>query len=172
MTWIVMTITFAVATIVESMVPPVSALGQAKLPILMSVVLYYALHRSTTVMSIAALVAGLLCDALSPVPLGSSLLLFVVAGWVASRFRGLVMVDSAITGLFFGAVGGLGVTLVQGLLFLRGGPMAVSPGLVLVKTAGTALLGGCCTPLVFFAIGKLDRMAGNREPGEASNGLA
>lgn len=172
MTWIVMAIVFAAATIVESMVPPVALLGQAKLPLLLSVVLYYALHRSTTVMGVAALAAGILYDTLSPVPLGSSLLFFVVAGWVAGRFRGLVMIDSAVTGFFFGAAAGLGITLLQGALLLRGGLMSIPPSMVLVKAAGTALLGGCCTPAASFAIGKLDRMAGNREPGEASNGLA
>lgn len=172
MTWIVMAIVFAAATVVESMVPPLALLGQAKLPLLMSVVLYYALHGSTTVMGVAVLAAGLLYDTLSPVPLGMSLLFLVAAGWVASRFRGLVMIDSAVTGFFFGAAAGLGMTLLQGLLLLRGGLVSVTPATVLVRGAATALLGGCCTPVVFFAIGKLDRMAGNREPGEASNGLA
>ena len=106
MTLVVMASVLIVLAVAQAQLPGFVLLAQARFPFLLSIVLYYALNRETGTMLATAFLAGLLHDALSPVPLGYSTALFCAAGWLASRFRRLVITESPITPVFFGSVAG------------------------------------------------------------------
>ncbi|MCC6297254.1 MAG: rod shape-determining protein MreD, partial [Pseudomonadales bacterium] len=122
---------------------------------------YYALQRETEVMLVAGVLAGFLQDALSPGSLGLSAVVFVLVGWSLTRFRELVMSEAVVTQAFFGLVGAIVAGLIQWLLLLGTHAVALHPGAVLHKLAGLGLEGLVCTPLVFKAISRMDRMVGN-----------
>lgn len=161
MTWVIMIFVLIVAAVVQTLLPGHVLLGQAKFPLLLAVVLYYALNRETSTMAAAAFLAGLLQDALSPIPLGYSAFCFCVVGWGAGRFRDLVITESLITQVFFGAVAGVIVTVILYLLLLQGGLVACSASWVVLKAVGTGVLSMLCTPVMFRVTNELDRLVGN-----------
>jgi len=163
MNWVIMAFVLVGGVLLQAVLPSPAVLGQAKVPILVAVILYYALNRGIGTMLAAAFAAGLLHDALSPMPLGYSVLVFAAAGWVASRFRDLVMTDSIVTAAFFGAVAGAATTLMYYLLLLRDGLLACTVAWAGLKALGTGLLCMISTPVVFAVVGRLDRLVGNVE---------
>ena len=155
----------------QTLLPPCAFLGQAKFPFLMAVVLYYALNRETYVMLVAALCAGLLQDALSYMPLGYSVCCFSVVGWIAGRFRKLVLTESLVTPVFFGGAGGTVVVLVIYVLLARDGAVSYPPGAVAVKVIGAGILGMISTPVLFLVARKLDLIVGNVDVRESMYGI-
>jgi len=149
------------SAVTQMLLPPCAFLGQAKFPFLLAVVLYYALNRKACVMLVAALCAGLLHDALSNIPLGYSVCCFSVVGWIAGRFRNLVLTESPVTPVFFGAAGGTVVALVIYVLLARDGAVSYPPGAVAAKVIGAGILGMISTPVLFLVAGKLDLIVGN-----------
>jgi len=157
--------------VIQTLSPSYAMLGQAKVPVLLSLVIYYALNRRTDVMLCAALLAGFLQDALSMIPFGYSSAVFVLAGWLVGRYRKLVMTESMVTPLFFGAAGGVGATLLLSLLLARGGLITFMPHRVLLRTIGDGVLCMCITPVVFLVVGGLERMVGNVKNRESIDGI-
>ena len=137
--------------------------GQPKAPFLLSVVLYYALHRKTGVMLTAALLAGFLQDSTSRIPLGTSSACFAAAGWMAGRFRGLVATEALLTPALFGAAAAAGCALASyGLLAWRA--LAFWPaGRLAAKVLLSGALGVGSTVVAFGIVGLLDRVVGNVE---------
>jgi rod shape-determining protein MreD len=146
-------------------------LGQAKCPLLLCVVLYYALCRRPHVMLVAAVSAGFLQDALSEVPLGYSSLLFIVAGSISSRLRKTVLPDALTTRLTFGGVVGGAVTLALGVLLLRRDLVGLPLSIVLWRALWTGLLGCVCAPVVFAVAAHMEQAVGIVEDREAIDGI-
>lgn len=161
MTWVVMMFVLIVSAVMQTVLPTCALLGQAKFPFLLGVVLYYALNRETGVMLAAALIAGFLQDALSPIPLGYSTICFCVIGWITGRFRNLIMTESVVTPVFFGAVAGTIVIIMFYALLVREGLIVIPLRRVVLKAVSTGVLGMGCTPIMFLLTGKLDRVVGN-----------
>lgn len=149
------------AAVVQSAVPGFSMLARAKMPLLLGVVLYYALARRRETMLLAAVTAGFVQDAISPVPFGYSALCFCVAGLAANSLREEVFSESMFTAAFFGAAAGGLVTLGTGALLWRGDLLGDPLWRIALKAGGAALLGAVCTPIVFWMTRGLDRMVGN-----------
>jgi rod shape-determining protein MreD len=161
MTWVIMLLAVTAAGVLQTELPAFAWLGQAKPPVLLGIVLYYALQRTRLVMAVAALAAGLMQDVLSPLPLGASACGFGLAGWYVSRFRRVVLTESMLTQGFFGLVAGMGFNLVlYGILQLEG-RIGIPVRRVVLKTIGMGGLGLICTPIVCFLLGKLDLVVGN-----------
>lgn len=161
MSWGVMIFAVIGGAVLQAHLPAHTFLGQARFPFLLAVVLYYALNRDAGIMLACAFLAGFIQDALSLIPLGYSSACFSVAGWIAGRFRKMVITESPITSAFFGGTGALAVTLVFYLLLSGGELVDCSVGWAVWKAAGAGILGALCAPLVFFTVGGLDRLAGN-----------
>ena len=161
MNFIVMLLLVGVAAVLQDGLPGFTILAQAKFPFLPAVVLYYALCRGIGSMLLAAFIAGVVQDAVSPVPLGFSVCCFMLVGWIASRFQRLVMTESVVTPMFFGAVVGGTTTLVLFAMLTGHGLIACSLPWALAKAAATGLLGVAATPPVFLAAGSFDRLVGN-----------
>lgn len=171
MTWVVMIIMLLCAALMQTAVPGAAVCGQARMPLLLGVVLYYALQRETAVMFVAALGAGLLQDALSPIPMGYSAFCYCMAGWLASRFRRVVLTEAAVTQGFFGAVASAGMTAALFLLMARKGMMGHPLHRLMARILCSGVLGLLSVPLLFLVIGRLDRVVGNVEDREPPHDL-
>jgi|GEM_PF-867855 len=158
------------AAVLQKASPEIGAVG-IKLPLLQGVVVYYALTRRADMTLAAGLVAGLLHDALSLMPLGYSVLCFCAVGIVANRFRDVVFNESFLTIAFFGAVFAAVGTAALGAALRYGGVMEVGWGRIFLKAGGEAIAGLVCAPLIFRVLAGMDRLTGNaprrREPIDA-----
>lgn len=165
--WIVMIMVLMAAALLQWLLPGYAVLGQVKLPFLLAGVLYYALHWDLAVVLVAALAAGLLQDVLSPIPLGYSAFCFCVVGWIANRWRKLILIDAMVTPVFFGGIASVAVTVALYVLLARGEFIETSLGWLVLRMMGAGLLGMISTPLVFLFAGSLDRLVGNVEEKES-----
>lgn len=161
MTWVVMALGVIAGGVLQTELPAVPWLGQAKPPLLLAVVLYYALQRTRPVMAVAALMAGLMQDMLSPLPLGASACGFGLAGWYVSRFRKVVLTESMLTQAFFGLVSAMAVTIVLYVILMVEARIGLPVRRVVLKTIGMGALGLIVTPPVCWLLGRLDRIVGN-----------
>ncbi len=171
MTVLVMAIVLSVCALAQLLCPPLALLGQAKPPLLLAAVLYYALNRETGPLLLCALLAGLAHDLLGGVPPGWSVALYGLAGLAVGRFRTLVLTESAATAAFFGALGGAVLTAVTWLLLARAGRAVWPVGRVAVKALCAGLLGGLVAPLVFVVTRRLDQWVGNVRVREVVDGI-
>jgi rod shape-determining protein MreD len=163
MAWLVMCFAVVIAGVLQTLLPAYSFAGQAKAPLLLSVVLYYALSRDAAYMMVAGLLAGCFQDAMSPIPFGYSATCFCVAGWIAGAFRRIVVADAAATRAFFGGAAAAAVTLATYVMVSSAGLAAWPPGRAFLKVAATGFLGLVAAPVVCAAIERLDRAVGNVE---------
>lgn len=167
MTFVIMILAMIVAAIAQVQFPPFSWLAYSKMPLLLAVVMYYALTRELTAVLIAAAVAGFLQDALSEIPLGYSIMCFCAVGVVVNRFREYVITDSAVTTVFFGVAAGTVVTMVLHMMLSSRGLICFPFGEAMLKIFGTGLLCMVVTPCVFVGIRSLDRLVGNVQAKDA-----
>jgi len=136
-------------------------LGQASAPFLLGLVLYYALSHGDGFMLLAAVLAGLLQDALGLIPLGYSSFCFCLTALIVSRFREMVFSGDWPAHILFGAVAAAGVSLVLSLLLSHDGRLLIGPGWTILKAFGAGLLGAIVIPFEFRVLEALDRMLGN-----------
>lgn len=147
--------------IIQSHVSGPAALGGARLPLLLAVVLYYALTNNRGIMLLSAVLAGLLQDALSPIPPGYSAFCFGAVGMVANRYKDDLVGESLLTTSIIGAVAGCIVSFGLSLLLWFNDLILDPVWLWVLRATGTALLGAMFTPVVFAAVRGLDRLVGN-----------
>ena len=155
--WILLLLSVLSAVLTQALLPGPPVLGGARFPVLLGVVLYYALNHKPWIVIIVAFTAGLLQDGLSMVPLGYSALLFCGAAMIAGRYRKLVLSEAAVTAAFFGGVTNLLVALVLYLLLRQGGGIVCSGGMAALRIVGCGLLGVATVPAVFVLMTQLHR---------------
>lgn len=163
MTYLVMSIVLYVTAVLQVQLPGFAILGGAKMPLLLAVMLYYALTYDTGAMLVAAVCAGFLQDSLSEIPMGYSSLIFCLIGWLVGRFRTYVMSDSVVTSMFFGGVTSLVFTVVIYIWLSSAGLVSYGFGRLFVRYIGVGILGMICTPIVFLLTRRLDQLVGNVE---------
>ena len=163
MNLVIMAVALLIGAVVQHVLPGLTLLGQAKAPLVLSVVLYYALHRSLALLVTAAIAGGLLCDSLEALPLGYSTTVFCMLGIIAWLCRDVVFSARGVTHMVFGLLGGLGLTLgLYGLLLFSDESLRETAWLwIALKAIGTALLGMILAPVVFAILERLDRLTGN-----------
>lgn len=152
-----------IAAVTQLVLPGLTLLGQAKAPLVLSVVLYYALHRSLALMLTAAIAGGALCDSLEALPLGYSSIVFGVLGIAAWLHRDGVFSARGVTHMAFGLLAGLLLVFgLYGLLLIGGaGLHEISFPRIALKAIGAALFGMVLAPIVFAVLERLDRLTGN-----------
>ncbi len=158
-----MGIALFVGIIAENVIPSCVFLGQAKIPVLMSIVIYYAMNRSAGLMLIAAMVGGILHDSLSAFPLGYSSLCFCVIGVVVKRYRNIVFNRKWITYMFFGALSGIALSAALYVLLAMTKPCVREASVfrVILQTAWVGIFGMVLTPPVFGVMRQFDLLVGN-----------
>ena len=163
MNLVIMVVALLIGAAAQQVLPGLTLLGQAKAPIVLSVVLYYALHRSLALLVMAAIAGGVLCDSLEALPMGYSAAVFSVLGIVAWLYRDVVFSARGVTHMVFGFLAGLGLTFgLYGLLLVSEESMReVSWLWIALKAIGAALLGMILAPIVFTVLERLDRLTGN-----------
>ncbi|MFH1969315.1 MAG: rod shape-determining protein MreD [Verrucomicrobiota bacterium] len=163
MNLVIMAVALLIGAAAQQVLPGLTWLGQAKAPLVLSVVLYYALHRSLALLVTAAIAGGLLCDSLEALPMGYSTAVFCVLGIVAWLYRDVVFSARGVTHMVFGFLAGLGLTfgLYAILLISAESLREVSWFWIALKAIGTALLGMIFVPIVFVILERLDRLTGN-----------
>lgn len=163
MTLLIMVVCVVLGALFQEMLPCTAWLGQAKVPIMVAIVLYYAMYRNAAAMLGAAVIAGVCFDAMSAVPLGYSAVCLCAVGWGVMWFRKVVPAEAWGVTMLLGAVAAAAFVLGDYLLLLRIGLVAHPFGWVLLKLVGTALLGAIATPVVLLVVGGVDRLVGNVE---------
>lgn len=151
------------AALVQALLPAWDWFGQAKAPVLLMLVVYYALTRGRGWMLTAAVGAGLLQDALGIIPLGYSACLFAAIGLFVQRYRDEIFGFGVVTHIVIGGLAAGVVTFLLALLLVKDGLVVWEPAWVLSKILGAAGLGALSGPLVFRAIEHLDVRLGNLE---------
>jgi rod shape-determining protein MreD len=147
--WMLMIIAVLGATLAQALLPGWAMFGQARFPVLLGLVLYYALNHKSWIVILVAFVAGMLQDGLSLVPLGYSALLFCVVASVAGRYRRLVLSEAVVTAAFFGGISSLLMTLFLFLLLNHSGTISCSGSLAFLRIVGSGILGTITVPAVF-----------------------
>ncbi|MBI2441602.1 MAG: hypothetical protein HYV35_09540 [Lentisphaerae bacterium] len=163
MNLLVMAVALLVSAALQLALPGLTPLGQAKAPLILSVVLYYALHRSLALMAIAAIAGGVLCDSLEELPMGFSAAVFSVLGIASWLCRARVFSARVLTHMVLGCAAGAGLTIGFYVLLMLSEEnlRAVAGHRLALKTIGAALLGVFLVPLVFSVLERLDQMMGN-----------
>jgi len=161
MSVLVMFIALAICGVLQLHLPGFALFGQAKPPLLLSIVMYYALRRERASMYTSAVLAGLLHDALSPVPLGFSSCAYAVVGACVTRYRKILLTESAITQSFFGGIGAGVATLIVYFLLASQSLVDIPPSRLLLRILGTGFYGILVAPVICLCLWKLDNMLGN-----------
>ncbi len=161
---LVMIVSLVLCAMAQAVLPAWTALGQAKPPLLLGGVLYYALTRNNSQVIEAAVIAGLLHDSLGLIPLGFSVIAFLPVALLTNNYRDRVFGDHWFTHIMLGVASAALVTFILYLLLvssgLRGG---IRMPFVLSKAVGMSLMGIVIIPLVFKCIERLDYLLGNVE---------
>jgi len=151
----------------QAVLPAWQSLGQAKAPLLLGAVLYYALSRSGFQVLEASLLAGLLQDSLGPIPHGFSVIAFVCVALLLNHYRDRVFAEHWFTHVMLGVGSSVIVTLLLYVLLVGAGQRTgVSFSFVMTKALGMSLLGIVAIPLVYKSIETLDRALGNVQRGD------
>lgn len=153
------------AALVQAMIPTTAWTGWAPAPILGALVTYFALVRPRGLVLEAAVLAGLIEDALGQMPLGTSSFAYAVAGLVMERYREDVVVRQWTTHVVFGAIVNLFVTLFALLILIKDGLIHPAGSYLALRLLGALGLGGIVTPVVFAVLEQMDRMLGFVEEG-------
>jgi rod shape-determining protein MreD len=161
MTAVIMAVFLIGAAALQAALPAVTWLGQARLPLLPAVALYFALHRRAGTALVAAFLAGFLQDVLSPIHLGYSSACLCAIGIVANRFRTFVIADSAVTPAVFGLLAGILLTPALYVLAVKGNVATYSWDQVVLRSLGQGVAGMAATPLLFGLLRLADGLVGN-----------
>lgn len=171
MTYVVMLCLVILTATIQLLFPAWAGLGCSKPPLLLGLTLYYALNREWRPMLIAGLIAGLAQDLLGMMPPGCSSLLFCALGLVAARFRRLVLTESVVTAVVFGALAAVLFHLGAYVMLVRGHQVWWPLGRLLYRALAAGVLAGVTTPLVFLLAHSFDRVVGNIEVREVIDGI-
>ena len=148
---------------VQAALPAWRHMGQPAFPVLLGVVLYAAVNKKARYFVAAALLAGLVEDALSLAPLGYSGCAFLAAGGLALLLRGEFFADKAHVVSCFGAACAAASTGTMALLLRAKGLVALSGGEIFWRMAGSAVLAAVVVPLLFGLMRGLERVLGTWE---------
>lgn len=152
-----------IAAVVQAMLPTTAWTGWAPAPVMGALVIYYALVRPRALVLEAALLAGLVEDSLSQMPLGTSSFGYAVAGLIIERYREDVVVRQWTTHVVFGALVSVGVTLFSMLMLMKDGLIQPPVLYIALRLVGALVLGGLVTPFVFFLMEHLEHTLGHVE---------
>lgn len=162
MSALVLIFSILVGAVLQSVLPSPGWLGHAPFPVLIGLVTYYALLGSLRQTLTAAILAGLVSDALALVPLGFTSFTYLLAGPAMRHFRDVVMARQWSTHALFGAVAHAATTLLCFLLLLQSDRPALSLGTGLARMTGALVTGGIAVPLVCALLLSLEQTLGHR----------
>ena len=166
MNFLVMLVAVALGAVIQATLPTFSLLGNAPVPVLAGVVLYYALLRDRAVLIVAAVAAGLVQDALGLMPLGYSSFAYCMFGLAAQRLREAVLVRQWTTHALFGGTGNAAMMFFLATVLISDGSVQPAWLWLIAKLFGAFLGGAIAAPFVFRGVAALDRLVGIAEAEE------
>jgi hypothetical protein len=150
------------AAILQMAIPGVWMLAGAKAPVLVAIVVYYATAGSLTTACSVSVAAALMHDALSPVPMGYSVIVFGLIALIAAELRRVVDMDQWVSRWIMGFASASIVTLIQGVVLVRYDWVECSAVRVTAKALGTGVLGVAVISLVYVVAGSLHQLTDRR----------
>ena len=147
----------------QAAVPAWRHMGQPAFPILLGVVLYAALNKKARYFVAAAILAGLVEDALSLAPLGYSSCAHLAAGTLAVLLRKDFFAARAFTTSWLAALCAAVATGTLALMLRSKGLVALSGREMLWRMTGSAVLAAALIPLLFGLMRGLERRLGTWE---------
>ncbi len=147
--------------VIEAVLPTWAFMAQASAPIILGMVLYYALYYPRSYGLTAAVLGGLLQDSLGLVPLGYAAVCFSVVAVLVAGFRELMFMHEWLSRMWIGALAAAGYTFFLYLLLKGSGLVGVGGAWIVLRLIGSALLGAGCVPLVMSLMETMDRKLGN-----------
>jgi rod shape-determining protein MreD len=162
MSALVLVFSLLVGAVLQSVLPSLGWLGHAPFPILLGLVIYYALLGTSRQTLTAAILAGLVSDALALVPLGYTSFSYLLAGLAVRHFREVVMARQWSTHALFGGVAHAATTLLCFVLLLQSDRPALSLGTGLGRVAGALVTGCLAVPIVCTLLLSLEQTLGHR----------
>jgi rod shape-determining protein MreD len=168
MTAAIMAVLLLVAGLLQDLIAGPLWLGQVKAPLLLAVALYYALYYERIPMLVAAVLAGIVQDSISLMPIGYSSFCFCLLGLAVQKSRGVLFKGSLETAALLGGISGaLAIGFLQCMLVM-GTEYASGPWWWAVwRMVGSGLLGLVAFPVTWWVAQRLDQLVGNVEPQEA-----
>lgn len=154
----------ALAALLQSALPSWTALGQAKAPLVLGIVIYYALNHGLRLTLQSAVLGGLLQDGLGLMPLGFSCITFCVIALVTRRYRDLVFEHEGITHALLGATAATGSTMMLYTLLATTGAHSAGIGWAFLRALGSGLLAVVMVPVVFRLMSSMDAWLGHLKP--------
>jgi rod shape-determining protein MreD len=151
-----------ICAVLQIGMPGASLFANAKAPFLAAVVVYYASTSSMGTACSVAVAAGLVHDAMSPIPLGYSVLVFGLLALLASELRRVVDLDQWLSRWIVGLLAGACTTVLFGILLSRNGLVEFGPGALTARVIGTGLMGMPLVPLVYATASGLHRLTSER----------
>jgi rod shape-determining protein MreD len=166
MSALTMLLALMLSAVLEAILPVWGAAGRASMPIVLAVVLYYALYYPPSYLWTAAILGGLLQDSLGLVPLGYSAVGFCVVALIATHFREVMFVHEFWSHVWIGAFGALLSTCWLSLLLKSSGLLGAALGWLAVRWIGAFVLGAFCVPAVMALMAAVDQTLGNVRMGD------
>ena len=148
MTMIAMAFLLLAGSAFQAFFPAMAWVGYSTVPVLLSLVVYFALFRGKVAMLSFALLAGMFQDSMTLIPLGYSSFCFAVCVMVIAKYRDLMMVQSPLTHMVVVAGMHAVVTLLLSILLVKDGLIPWQPVWLLLKIPGAIVLGLVTGPVV------------------------
>jgi cell shape-determining protein MreD len=153
---VLMYIAMVCGALIQQFLPSWPIFGGIKPPVLMALVLFYALRREGAEMWGGILFAAILQDSLEYGKFGPMLLIFPAIYVVANKVRTEIFADGIVTQIFFGAATGLVAMMVTIMFYGITDQRPMHFGHNLMRLIGAGLLGGGTLPIVSFCMRKLE----------------
>ena len=144
---------------VQTLLPSWAFFGSAEWPVLTALLITISLRASYARLIYASLLAGVLYDALSPAPLGTSIPFFVLLGIGLYALRDEVFADQIISYIVLGLLAVLLKTLYFAAVLSASGLRPFQPGMLTVRLGGSLILGALTAPAVYLSLDALRRAA-------------
>ena len=157
-----MLLLFPLTALLQLLLPPFSALGGMKPPLLLALLLHYALNAPERQVRFAVLWAVLFQDMLSCGGPGPGLLSFPLLAWGAYRLRFEIFADHPGTLALLGGCSAVLLTLAAALVYGLTGQRPVSFLLLAIRVPGSLLQGAVTLPLVSLLATRMEEFIARR----------
>jgi len=155
-----------IGAMLQAVLPSWIIFGSLRPPILVGLVVYYALTRERSSALRAAFLAGIFQDAMSMIPLGYSSFVLCLIAWLINAVRDNVYVRNWVTHALFGGLAAGVSALLTYVLLRQGGLLELGMSALPRRLLGAVLAGALTVPVTFHLVDMLDRRLGIVEMGE------
>ena len=152
MSILVITLLLLIGAALQTLLPAWAFIGSLEWPVLTGLLIYISLRTDRARLTYASLLAGVIYDAFSPAPLGTSMPFFLLLGAGLYALREEVFADQLVTYSVLGLLAVILKTLYFAVVFSASGLRPLQPGLLLIRLAGGFILGALTAPLVYLAL--------------------